>query len=238
MKKTAVLIMLLFMGLSVLGQEFQEGVLILKDGTTMSGTVEKLPDGGARITNAYGDIFEYSRDEISYAGKEMSGKALKKHQKKSYVRDYSAKDKGYKFFVETGLGGYATKFYYSKDDTVLPSVMLHIVNGYSFSQYCYLGVGLGISTFGLLDFSYIPVYAHIRSSFLKKKYSPFISVSAGCAIDVFSIYEPYETTGLYLDCGVGLCVKRKRKGEFWLSANGGTVTMGHIGAALKVGWSF
>ena len=234
MKKIIIVLAMVLAGVAMYAQEPQ--VLVLKDGTVIKGEVEKLPDGGARVTNEYGDIFEYTAEEVSYAGEKLSEKQMKKQRKAAALtRDYAAPMKGYKLFLDTGLAAGVISYYhpynsYNGSNYVLefaPLVMLNVINGYSFSQYLYVGGGVGI------NLVYIPVYAHVRSSFLKKRVSPFVSASAGVSIGI--IESAY--TGLYLDGGFGICVKKKRKGEVWISLNG-EINANWTGAALKVGYSF
>ena len=42
-----------------------QGILKLKDGTEITGIIERLPDGGVRVTNADGDTFVFSSDDIA-----------------------------------------------------------------------------------------------------------------------------------------------------------------------------
>ena len=226
MKKIIIVLAMVLAGVAMYTQEPQ--VLVLKDGTVIKGEVEKLPDGGARVTNEYGDIFEYTAEEVSYAGEELSEKQMKKQRKAAAsTRDYAAPMKGYKLFLDTGLAAGVISYYHRSNyvSEFAPLVMLNVINGYSFSQYLYVGGGVGI------NLVYIPVYAHVRSSFLKKRVSPFVSASFGYAVGIGT------PSGVSLDGGIGICVKRKRKGEVWISLNGGRC-VDWIGALLKVGYSF
>ncbi len=49
MKKIIIILAMVLAGVAMYAQEPQ--VLVLKDGTVIKGEVEKLPDGGARVTN-------------------------------------------------------------------------------------------------------------------------------------------------------------------------------------------
>ena len=40
-------------------------ILRLKNGTEITGIIERLPDGGVRVTNADGDTFVFTADEIA-----------------------------------------------------------------------------------------------------------------------------------------------------------------------------
>ena len=48
MKKIIIILAMVLAGVAMYAQEPQ--VLVLKDGTVIKGEVEKLPDGGARVT--------------------------------------------------------------------------------------------------------------------------------------------------------------------------------------------
>ncbi len=242
MKRLIIVLTMLFAGVAIYAQEPQ--VLVLKDGTVIRGEVEKLPNGGARVTNEYGDIFEYSAEEVSYAGEELSERQMKKQQKTANVRDYAAREKGYNLFVETGVGvgsQYQEEWYNHPNggrdmrgvEYTAPALTLNVINGYSFSQYLYVGAGIGFHMSGLKA-AYIPVFLHLRSSFLKKKVSPFVSASGGYGIQAYGggFNNPF------IDGGFGVCIKKKTKGEVWLSLNGTFVVDFYNGVAFKVAYSF
>ena len=248
MKKIIIILAMVLAGVAMYAQEPQ--VLVLKDGTVIKGEVEKLPDGGAKVTNEYGDIFEYTAEEVSYAGEKLSEKQMKKQRKAVNVRDYAAREKGYKLFIETGVGvgsqsitqetsyihyGHVTWSVNHPHYTV-PSIMLNVINGYSFSQYLYVGGGVGFHMSGEKA-AYIPVFAHLRSSFLKKRVSPFVSASGGVGIYCFG-EDSDGFSGAYVDGGFGVCIKKKTKGEVWLSLNGTFVIEAYSGITLKVAYSF
>ena len=251
MKKIIIILAMVLAGVAMYAQEPQ--VLVLKDGTVIKGEVEKLPDGGARVTNEYGDIFEYTAEEVSYAGEELSEKQMKKHRKAVNVRDYAAREKGYKLFIETGVGvgsQYIEQMVYWTDpyngsshntwdygEHTVPSLMLNVINGYSFSQYLYVGGGVGLHMSGLKA-AYIPVFAHLRSSFLKKRVSPFVSASGGYGIYCFGAANSYAYSYFYFDGGLGVSIKKKTKGEVWLSLNGTIILYEYKGLTLKVAYSF
>ena len=43
----------------------EQEILRLKDGTEIVGVIERLPNGGARVTDINGDIFVFAADEIT-----------------------------------------------------------------------------------------------------------------------------------------------------------------------------
>ena len=177
---------------------------------------------------------------------------MKKQRKAVNVRDYAAREKGYKLFIETGVGvgsQYIEQMVYWTDpyngsshntwdygEHTVPSLMLNVINGYSFSQYLYVGGGVGFHMSGEKA-AYIPVFAHLRSSFLKKRVSPFVSASGGVGIYCFG-EDSDGFSGAYVDGGFGVCIKKKTKGEVWLSLNGTFVIEAYSGITLKVAYSF
>lgn len=223
--------MLLF-SIAMSAQEPQ--VVILNDGTVIKGNIEQLPDGGARVTNEYGDTFEYTSEEIRYIGKELSRRRLQKLQAISSdsqasqpaKRQYFDSMRGYRLFLEggIGIGGYTS---YSG---VSPLFTVDVINGYSFSQYIYVGGGIGLSYSSSL---FIPIYAHARSVFLKTRVSPFAYLSIGGAIDCLDT----AYSGLYFDTGVGILIRSSKKHEYWISISGGTES-DWAGTRLKFSYAF
>lgn len=223
--------MLLF-SIAMSAQEPQ--VVILNDGTVIKGNIEQLPDGGARVTNEYGDTFEYTSEEIRYIGQELSRRRLQKLQAISSdsqasqpaKRQYFDSMRGYRLFLEggIGIGGYTS---YSG---VSPLFTVDVINGYSFSQYIYVGGGIGLSYSSSL---FIPIYAHARSVFLKTRVSPFAYLSIGGAIDCLDT----AYSGLYFDTGVGILIRSSKKHEYWISISGGTES-DWAGTRLKFSYAF
>lgn len=250
MKKFCIILSMLLFSIAMSAQEPQ--VVILNDGTVIKGNIEQLPDGGARVTNEYGDTFEYTSEEIRYIGKELSRRRLQKLQAISSdsqasqpaKRQYFDSMRGYRLFLEGGIGiggytsysSYTTSYgnsYSSYDESysvVSPLFTVDVINGYSFSQYIYVGGGIGLSYSSSL---YIPIYAHARSVFLKTRVSPFAYLSIGGAIDCLDT----AYSGLYFDTGVGILIRSSKKHEYWISISGGTESY-WAGTRLKFSYAF
>ena len=210
------------------GAQEQE-ILQLKDGTEIVGVIERLPNGGARVTDINGDTFVFAADEIAL----ITNAEQKAKQEKAEKR----KKSGYAGIVEAGIG-------YSLNGGVYFSAGM--INAYKFSPYFYLGVGVDVRTTSIwdcpYDYSYssqsfaVPVYLHLRYSILggrqNNKVSPFIACNIG--------YDVTTNTGMLCEPYVGVEIKNLKKGTIWLAFDlpayiGG---YGFMDIGLKLGWSF
>ena len=204
-----------------------QGILKLKDGTEITGIIERLPDGGARVTDINGDTFVFAADEIAL----ITNAEQKAKQEKAEKR----KNSGYAGIVEAGVG-------YSLNGGAYFSAGM--INAYKFSPYFYLGVGVDFRTTSIWDWyneyssqSFaVPVYLHLRYSILggrqNNKVSPFIACNIG--------YDVTTNTGMLLEPYVGIEIKNLKKGAMWLAFDlpvyiGG---YGFMDIGLKLGWSF
>lgn len=95
---------------------------------------------------------------------------------------------GYHGFFELN-GGYD----FVEEANLVTGVMTS--HGYQFSPNLYLGVGAGLD---LYDFSCvnIPVFAHLRTTFINSRVTPYIDLRGGYSFGYFN--------GLYVDPSVGL----------------------------------
>ena len=201
----------------------EQEILRLKNGTEITGIIERLPNGGARVTDINGDTFVFAADEIALIKKAKQEKAEKR------------KNSGYAGIVEAGVG-------YSLNEGAYFSAGM--INAYKFSPYFYLGVGVDFRTtyiwewydgYGSQSFA-VPVYLHLRYSILggrqNNKVSPFIACNIG--------YDVTTNTGMLLEPYVGIEIKNLKKGAMWLAFDlpvyiGG---YGFMDIGLKLGWSF
>ena len=203
-------------------------ILRLKDGTEIVGIIERLPNGGARVTDINGDTFVFAADEIAL----ITNAEQKAKQEKAEKR----KKSGYAGIVEAGIG-------YSFNRGVYFSAGM--INAYKFSPYFYLGVGVDFRTTSMWDGYYyeytsqsfaVPVYLHLRYSILggrqNNKVSPFIACNIG--------YDVTTNAGMLCEPYVGVEIKNLKKGTIWLAFDlpayiGGS---GFMDIGLKLGWSF
>ena len=188
-------------------------ILRLKNGTEITGIIERLPDGGVRVTNADGDTFVFTADEI----------ALITNAEQKAI-DQKKNSGGYFGLIEIG-GGYGF-------DWGGPLASVSMVNGYRFSPWFYLGFGVGFA-YGLPGTGMaIPIFLHARYSILGgrpgNKVSPFISFSAG--YDVFSWFM--------LEPSLGVEIKTKKKSSWWIALDAPMYLDCDLYIGVKAGWSF
>lgn len=206
-------------------------ILRLKDGTEITGTIERLPDGSVRITNINGDIFIFSADEISQITDPQKRAAQIK-------RDRAKANSGYLGIVQTGIGCTTDGgFHYT----------IGMINGYKFNPWLYLGLGVDLGTTSMYmdnDSSYqgfiIPIYIHFRYLLLGGRpynnVSPYIAANLGI--------DPSGGSVLYTGCSAGIQIKNIKKGNLWIAIDfpvhllSQSVYTSFLDICLKVGWSF
>ena len=213
----------LFFPLEVSAQNNE--IIRLKDGTEIIGIVERISDGNVKVTDANGDIFIFSSDEIV----QITNEKQKAKQEKVEKR----KSSGYSPILEVGVGySFQGGAYFSAG----------MINAFKLSPYFYLGVGVDIRTTAeyyapegesTQAFS-IPLYVHLRYSILGGRpntISPFIAFNGG--------YDLLGNTGMLLEPYVGIEMKLK-KGSFWIAADLPIYTGGYawMDLGLKIGWLF
>ena len=210
----------------------EQEILQLKDGTEIVGIIERLPNGGARVTDINGDTFVFAADEIALI--------INAEQKARQEKAEKRKKSGYAGIVEAGIG-------YSLNGGVYFSAGM--INAYKFSPYFYLGVGVDVRTTSIWDGGYggyyyeyssqsfaVPVYLHLRYSILggrqNNKVSPFIACNIG--------YDVTTNTGMLCEPYVGVEIKNLKKGTIWLAFDlpAYLLSYGFMDIGLKLGWSF
>ena len=211
--------------------------LFLKDRTEICGVISRQPDGGVSIVDQYGDEFVFAADEIRY----IANQKQKNWAERIYRR------KGYFGIVEASLGGDIL------DGRRGAVFSIGVINGYKVSRYFYVGLGLGIGVrevsryddgyesyyhnYNVLE---IPIYAHLRYSIIGGRncaVSPYISSDIGANNQISS---QSGSTGVYFSPSLGVEIRSKRVGTFWVGLNFpmSFTYDGYIGMALRVGYSF
>ena len=209
------------------GAQDQE-ILRLKDGTEIVGVIERLPNGGARVTDINGDTFVFAADEIALiTNAEQKARQEKAEKKRS----------GYAGIVQAGIG-------YSLDGGV--HFTAGMINAWKVNPWFYIGAGLDLGT----SIAYIynsgygydvpsqgfimPFYFHLRYSILggrlNNKISPYVSFNVGSDImhiDVI-LFEP----------SVGVQIKNLSIGDIWVGLDMPINLGGSWDLCIKVGWSF
>lgn len=248
----AIVFAMLFTSFEANAQDYE--ILRLKDGTEITGVIERLPDGSVSITDLGGNTFVFSADEIEaimteQQKKEDEAKARlnaklreKIARREARLNDRMAKWEAkkdmnftYAGFVEGGLG-------YSLLGGV--GVSAGMVNSLKFSPYFYMGVGVDVRTTAAYnDWStdqtsqqiLLPVYFNIRYSILggkPYKASPFVASNIG--------YDVLGVAGVMFEVYVGVELKTFKTGSLWLAVDLPTYLTGNalIDVGIKAGWSF
>lgn len=233
MKKIFVLGAAIFMMLltAFVANAQEQEILKLKDGTEIKGIVERLPDGGVRITDMNGDVFVFSGEEI------LDVKTEKQRSKEKKIANKQMRS-GYAGIVELGLGGGLDGGLY---------FTAGMVNCYKFNPYLYLGVGVDVGTAGIWidqnidpafgyssvqQFFILPVYTHIRYSILgghSGKVSPYIAFNLGYEI---------VNGAIMVEPSAGIQIKGLAIGDLWAGIDFPLHMSGSMNIAFKVGWSF
>lgn len=114
------------------------------------------------------------------------------------------KPKGYFGSIEAGYG-----FEFTAWNNVLN---VNLINGYRISPYIGIGVGIGlIGTIEDWDVS-MPLFIHLRSDFLNRSTSPFISINCGYNLQLKNSNSFFD--GLYAEPTIGLGMKAGNKCRF------------------------
>ncbi len=253
MKKLFLLVaMTMFIAAATQAQEPEQVTLKLKNGATVSGKVINEGDDSMKIQTPEGDVFIYRINEISrIEGRDTADSGETQMQKRS-INGYGGA-KGYRSFLDAGYS-------YGIDDGGSDRVSLTYIGGYNFSSYLYVGLGFGVSVTDLIGGNAelgLPIFAHIRSAFLKKsRTSPFISVNVGYSValskseeftpswgDYYGGFREYDYSGIYLEPCIGFEVRSKKPEKKSAFQMGVIFTMlsnlnTYTGVGLKLGYSF
>ena len=204
----------------------EQEILQLKDGTEIVGVIERLPNGGARVTDINGDTFVFAADEIA-----LITNAEQKAQQEKIEKRRSAS--GYAGIVQAGIG-------YALEGGV--DFTVGMINAWKINPWFYLGLGLDLGTTacygtGSSQGFIMPIYLHLRYSILggrpNNKVSPYISFNLG--------YETMQNGGFFFGPSAGVQIKDLRIGDMWMGFDfpfrlGGDASV--IDLCIKVGWSF
>ena len=211
----------------------EQEILRLKDGTEIVGVIERLPNGGARVTDINGDIFVFAADEITLI---TNAEQKAKHEKIEKRKLNS----GYAGIVQAGIGF-----------SVLGGVHFTagMINAWKINPWFYLGLGLDIGTtlceyydnhdYYANNTFIMPIYLHLRYSILggrpNNKVSPYIAFNLGA--------ETMQGGGFFFGPSVGIQIKGLNIGDMWIAFDLpchllGDSYVSYIDFCLKVGWTF
>lgn len=77
----------------------------------------------------------------------------------------------------------------------LGRVSLLTSHGYQFTPYIFMGAGMGVNIFHEAEISNVPVFAHLKGTFMKGRVIPFAELKIGYALA--------EVSGFYMNPSVG-----------------------------------
>lgn len=163
----------------------EQEILQLKDGTEITGVIERLPNGGARVTDINGDTFVFGPDEISM----ITNAKQKAKQEKIEMRRAGS---GYAGIVQSGIGA---SIYGGFHFTV------GMINAWKVNPWFYAGLGVDLGTTSSWSYSNdgysqgftMPIYLHLRYSILGavqiikfRHILPLILAQKPCRAEIYS----------------------------------------------------
>jgi hypothetical protein len=185
------------------GQSSYEDVVYLKNGGIIRGLIiEQIPNKSIKIQTSDNNVFVYQINEVEKLAREEKAAIGA-----SVASDISP-SAGYKGAMEFGyqlkVGEYG-----------LDRIKLNIVNGYQFNPYLTLGFGTGVRYYPDVEAALIPVFFDLRTCFVNKKISPYISVGAGYSFDATN---NFQGVGLMLSPNLGVDIKISEKSSLCFGA--------------------
>ena len=158
-------------------QEMRD-VVYLKDGSVVKGIiVEQVPNKSIKLQTADGSLFVYQIDAVEKMTKELREASPRRFAGNGLTA-------GYKGYVDFGCTIGAGDF--GRD-----RLSVGVVNGVQFNPYLYVGIGAALNYYAGGEEIGIPIFANVRSHFIKGNISPFLDLRVG--------YSPLvDAKGFYL----------------------------------------
>lgn len=190
----------------MLAQNTMEDVVYLKNGNILRGTImEQIPNKSIKLKINEKNIMTISFEEIEKITKEnVAEKQAEKKQPVEY------KSKGFINLTELNYG-YGINSVSNKNGSVQvknedPTFGLRTVNGYQFSPFVTLGIGLGYEQYG--NSGLIPITLDSRIMFSRKKIAPVLNINGGYSVGV------NNSGGACLNPALGLRIFLSKKVAF------------------------
>lgn len=263
-----------FSSFTLSAQDDREDVVYLKNGNIYRGViVEQVPGQTLKVETLGGNVFTVQISDITKITKEKkvvpdNGPAMgdmpgqpPMHGPESRQPDMN--DHGPRFFhhnnfqryykFDSAERGKGREFHYRKKGYFFEAQLLaemgqgggRIINGYKFSQFGYLGIGIGADLVGFAPVgkynfggnsapyagTYLPVFLHYSGDILRKRITPFYSIDMGYAVRfnsggpvAYPAYYPYynndyRQSGAMGGVGFGVKFFSKHRVNFNLSLN-------------------
>ncbi len=174
MKTHFILALLVSLFTLTVSAQTYEDVVYLKNGSIIHGMIiEHVPNVSLTIKSSE-NLFVYKLDEIAkYTREEVKGGG----------KGYGFKPKGFVANYEVGFTDFPK-------GTDLPMFSVMLVNGYQFSPYAMLGLGIG-ADISKQNVYCVPVVADFRAYFSATRVAPFINLAFG--YNAFLVHSPGGT---------------------------------------------
>jgi hypothetical protein len=202
-------ILLLGILLLVLNAELQaqsgkmEDVVYLKNEWVIRGTIIFRNETGVKIQTGEGNIYYFKTEEIIRVTREEGW------------NNFVYKKRGFSSFTELGplIAGKPTA-----DGVTTAAFSFQTINGYKFSQYAFLGLGIGADLYAIQTI--IPVFASFRGDISKRgTVIPYYFGNLGYGINITqgSTASADFNGGLQYALGIGLKIPFNRNAGFLFS---------------------
>ncbi|MBS1686577.1 MAG: hypothetical protein JSS76_17700 [Bacteroidetes bacterium] len=268
------LILCLLSSFTLYAQDDREDVVYLKNGNVYRGVIiEQVPGQTLKVETLGGNVFTVQISDITKITKEkkvlpdngpaMGGMPGEPPMHGPDGRQPEMNDRGPRFFHHNNFQRYykfdsaergKNQFHYRKKGYFFEAQLLaemgqgggRIINGYKFSQFGYLGIGIGADLVGFAPVgrynfggnnypyagTYLPVFLHYAGDILHKRITPFYSVDMGYAVRfntghgpvAYPAYYPYyyndyHQSGAMGGVGFGVKFFSRHRVNFNLSLN-------------------
>lgn len=207
-------------------QDDREDVVYLKNGNIYRGVIiEQVPGQTLKVETLGGNVFTVQISDITKITKErkvmpdnvMAPQGQRQDLPPMHGPDDRRPDMGgrgrgphdfhsYRYYRYDSTGGKRVReFHYRKKGYFFEAQLvgeanqggIRIINGYKFSQFGYLGIGVGIDVLGSMHMGwtdnssasdypyagvYMPLFLHYSGDILRKRVTPFYSLDMGYAM--------------------------------------------------------
>lgn len=196
MKKYLILLIItLFTKFSYSQVNYQD-VVYLKNGSIVRGIIiEQVPNKLIKIETSDKSIFVFQIDEIEKITKEPFPTT------KKILTNTTGFETGFKRIFE--MGSQIAVDVHGKD-----RFMINFTNAYQINPYFSAGIGTGLRFYFENEAALIPVFADLRTNFINKKASPYLSAGIGYSFDATG---GFENVGFFLNPTAGFSFKFSNK---------------------------
>jgi hypothetical protein len=197
-----ILLLIIISHLSAQGGK-TEDVVYLKNEWVIRGKIILQNQTGIKIQTGEGNIYFFKTEEIVRLVKENAW------------NNFVYKDRGFAHFTELGplIAGKTTQ-----DGVTTAAFSFETINGYKFSQYAFLGLGIGADLYATQTI--LPVFGSIRGDLIKSgSVIPYYFGDLGYGFNITQSSTNLSdfTGGLHYALGIGMKIPFNRSAGFLLS---------------------